>query len=312
MRAFFVLLTLFAAGCAHRPAAEVIQLRQLVGRIPSIPGERTHFAYVELTAGEGAEPRLSVFLLGPDGSRFPVVHASQEEAETVLAQVRDGEPLAERLPSYLPVGMPPTSPLAHPSTFRLAAPLEDMRLSLAPFRDPAAGELWRMTLALGGTHQELGRFFVPAAGSIEWVAMEPDAAAVQVTSRTEAGWISDVIPVDLLAGASALLVTAARDEVARGDLGAAAASLARAETLGADDPGELWYEKARVRALSGRPAAEVVEALRRAIPSEPALYRMRARIDEAFRPLRRDASFQEAVAPRILPGSNRVGRPDET
>lgn len=311
MRAL-LLLALFAAACTHRPTTEVIQFRQLVGRIPSIPGERTYFAYVELTAGEEAEPRLSVFLLGPDGSRLPVVHASTEEAEAVLEQVREGEPLVGQLPAYLPVGLPPSPPLAYPATFRLAAPLEDMLLSLAPFRDPVAGPLWRLTLSKGETQQELGRFFVPAAGTIEWVAMEPDAAAVQLTSRTEAGWISDVVPIDLLAGAGALLVTTAREAIARGDLGAASASLSRAETLDAEDRGDLWYEKARVRALSARPAAEVVDALRKAIPFEPSLYRMRARTDEAFSRLGGDASFREVVAPRVLPGSNRVGRPGET
>lgn len=311
MRSLFVAALLATTACAHKPVGEIVHLRELVGRIPSIPGERTHFAYAELWAEGEAPPRLSVVLLGPDGSRFPVVHASTEEAEEVLELVLGGEPLADRVPAYLPVGLPPASPLAHPSTFHLAAPLEGMRLSLAPARDPAYGAIWRLTLSADGTHQEVGRFFVPPGGTIAWVAVEPDAAALQVSSRTEAGWISDVFPIDLLAGARALLVGQARAALDRGDLGAAAASLARAEVLGSGDDGDLWYEKARVRALERRPVGQVVEALRRAIPSEPALYRMRARTDEVFAPFRGDPAFQEAVAPRTLPGTRRAPPPGD-
>src|SRR5690606_33661568 len=59
------------------------------------------------------------------------------------------------------------------------------------------------------------------------------------------------------------------------------------------------------------------EALSRAIPHEPALYRMRARTDSAFARLKDDDGFVEVVAPRPLPGPAyrprrlRVGEPEQ-
>lgn len=307
---FRLLLLALLLSCAHVGGEEVIHVREIVGYLPPTPGERTFFAYAELEIRGDGPPSLSVILLSPEGSRQPVVRALAQEGEEVAALVLSGKPLAEVLPPYMEVGLQPEK-LRSPLPISLGPPLEGMTLSLQPAKDPRLGPSWLLALSSEGRSRELARLFLAQGGEIALVARTPDAAALQFTSRSKAGRISDVVAVDLLAGGRALLVDAAREAIHRGALDAAAVLLSRAEVLDAPEEGELWFEKARLRALRGESSSRVLRALSRAVPFEPALYRMRARTDEAFRQLTEDSGFVELVAPRALPGSNRAGGSEE-
>ena|GEM_PF-2539855 len=287
-------------ACAHRAELGVLDHRELVGILPPIPGERTHFVYAEVREEEGEAPGLHVSLLAPDGSRQTIVLAMAEEAAESAARVREGAPLAEVLPSYMEVGIPPAPPPPLPAV--LGPPLEGMVLRLEPLRSRQFAGTQVLVLESEGARIELLRFFVPEGGSLRLVALTPDAAAFELRSRTPAGIVQDVRAVDLLAGARRLFVEQARRALDGRRLDEAAAYLARAEVLGAPDEGEFWFETARLHALSGAGSARVLEALGRAIPFEPALYRMRARTDPAFAGLKEDSDFVEVVAPRPLPG----------
>lgn len=295
-----VAAVLAGAACAHRAEHAVLHHRELVGVLPPIPGERTHFAYAEVREEDDAAPRLHVSLLAPDGSRQTVVHALGEDASACAARVRAGESLAEILPAYMELGLKSAPPPELPVT--LGPPLEGMVLRLEPLRSRRFPQTHLLLLESEGARAEIQRFFVPEGGSLRLAALLPDAAAVELRSRTPAGIVQDVRAVDLLAGARRLFVAQARRALDAGHLEEAAVFLARAEILGAPDEGEFWFETARLRALSGAAPVRVLEALSRAIPHEPALYRMRARTDSAFARLKDDDGFVEVVAPRPLPG----------
>lgn len=296
---------LLATGCAHRSAERLVQQRELIGLLPSIPGERTHFAYAELVE-EGEARRLSVRLLAPDGSRQAVVHALEEEAVLAARFTGGGGRLAEILPAYLGLGLPAPAPPALPH--RLGPPLEGMELRLEAVDDPRYPHTEALRLYRRGDFVELHRVFVPPDAALRLAALTPDAAALSLRSETRAGRIVDLQAVDLLAGGRALLVEQARRAIDRGALEPAAALLVQAELLGAPEEGELWFEKARLRALRGAPAGRVTSALERALPFAPALYRMRARTEPAFERLAPEPSFVDVVAPRPLPGRDRAIR----
>jgi len=305
VRSLAVGLALLAlAGCAHRtpPEARIVHHRELVGMLPSIPGERTYFAYAELLRDEGEAPRLAVHLLAPDGSRQPVVHALEEEAHDAARAVDEGASLAAILPAYLAVGLLPTEPPALPHV--LGPPLEGMELRLEPVgpRDVA------LRLVHGGHHVDLHVVAVPRGAELRLVALTSDAAALELRANSRAGRVVDVRAVDLLAGGRRLWTEMARAALDAGALDRADALLLRAELLGAPEEGELWFEKARLYAMRGESEERVVSALARALPFEPALYRMRARTEPAFRRLALRPAFLEAVAPRPLSGRDRVLR----
>jgi hypothetical protein len=307
MPRFFALLALAAtlgSACAHRAERAVVQHRELVGLLPPIPGERTHFAYAELQVDEEGEARLWVSLLAPDGSRQVVVHAMADEAASCAARLGEGATLAEALPPYMGVGLAPSPPPALPVT--LGPPLEGMVLRLERLRDRRYPRTKVLLLESAEGSAELARFFVPEGAELELVSLTPDAAALAFRSRSPAGVVRDVRAVVLLGGARRLLVRRASRAIDERRLEQAAALLARAEILGAPEEGELWFEMARLHALSGAGTARVLQALSRAIPFEPALYRMRARTEPAFAKLKEDGGFLEAVAPRPIPGRDRA------
>lgn len=294
---------LLASGCAHRSDERLVVQRELIGILPSIPGERTHFAYAQLEEA-GEEQRLSVRLLAPDGSRQPVVHALEEDASDAVQKVRAGATVAEVLPAYLGVGLPAPTPPELPHA--LGQPLEGMELRLEPVRDRRYPNTWALCLYHRGDFAELHRVFVPSGAELRLVALTPDAAALALRSESRDVRIHDLQAVDLLAGGRKLLVAQASRAIDAGALQHASALLLRAELLGAPEEGELWFEKARLYARRGEGAERVASALARAIPFEPALYRMRARTEPAFEALRGDTTFADFVAPRPLPGRDRA------
>lgn len=298
------LAALLVVGCAHRtaPGTRIVQQRELIGHLPSIPGERTHFAYAELLQEEGEEARLSVRLLAPDGSRQTVVHALQEEAREAARALDEGASLAAILPAYLAVGILPAEPPSLPVA--LGPPLEGMALRL----EPSGGRNRALRLYHQGAHVDLHLVALPPGAELRLVALTPDAAALALHSETRAGRIVDVRAVDLLAGGRRLLTEKARAALDAGQLERATSLLWQAELLGAPEEGELWFEKARLYALRGESEERVVSALSRALPFEPALYRMRARTEPAFQGLTEKPAFLEVVAPRPLPGRDRAIR----
>lgn len=290
-------------GCAHRSLERLVQEREFIGLLPSIPGERTHFAYAELSEVD-EERQLSVRLLAPDGSRQPVVYAHEEEAMATAQRVQEGIALGEVLPSYLSVGLPPPAPPSLPA--RLGPPLDGLELRLEPVGDRRYPDTWALRLYQEGNYVELRRIFAPRGTELRVVALTPDAAAISLRSESRAGRIADLQAVDLLAGGRALYVHLARRHIDAGNLARAAALLWKAELLDAPEEGELWFEKARLYALRGESGERVASALARAIPFEPALYRMRARTEPAFARLKEESSFVDFIAPRPLPGRDRA------